>query len=404
MPKGVLTRTRPFPVQERWKRFAPGVRHGGILRTVFALMFLAVVLGFGACAARTCMRVPVAKLAAQFPAKQKFVEFNGLATRLAGRRMCNRIVKVAGGLLVRGSAARPVERQRDAAVRFARWLEGRGTRYVYCQLPMKIDLETKLCPPGISHTVYASVDEFLAGLVTNGVEVLDLRAALAATPDDVMRNFYRTDHHWNNDAAFTAFKILSARLGAPVDEARWRRSVVPQSLLGSLGRRTGRRFAGRLDDMVLYHPDFETDMSLEIPERKLKVTGTFDQTVMRNAGKIKPNGKYRCRAYSCAYVGEIAGLTRHRNPSAPVKKKILIIGDSFARPLEGLLSTVVSELDVLDPRRYRGPGTVAEYVAGQSPDEVYQILNPLGLFAESMVGPKTGKPAFFEYGLGEGNR
>ena len=73
MPKGVLTRTRPFPVQERWKRFAPGVRHGGILRTVFALMFLAVVLGFGAWAARTCMRVPVAKLAAQFPAKQKFV-------------------------------------------------------------------------------------------------------------------------------------------------------------------------------------------------------------------------------------------------------------------------------------------------------------------------------------------
>ena len=386
------------------RRGKPPVRRGGRLRTAFALLFLATVFGLGAWAVRKCMRVPVAKLAAQFPAKQKIVEINGLAARLAGRRMCNGVVKVAGGLLIRGSVARPVERQRDAAVRFARWLEGRGTRYVYCQLPTKMDLGKKLCPPCISHTVYASVDEFLAGLATNGVEVLDLRAEFAATPDDIVRNFYRTDHHWNNDAVFAAFKIFAARLGAPVDESRWRRSVVPQALLGSLGRRTGRRFAGRLDDVVLYRPDFKTSMSLEMPEQKLKVSGTFEQTVMRNAGKIKPNGKYRARAYSYAYVGEITGLTRHRNPSAPVKKRILVIGDSFVRPLEGLLSTVVSELDVLDPRRYRGPGTVAEYVARASPDEVYQILNPLGLFSESLVGPKTGKPAFFEYGLEEGNR
>ena len=313
--------------------------------------------------------------------------------------MCNGVVRTDGGMMVTGSSARPVDRQLSATVRFARWLKGRGIRYSYCQLPFKMDLEGKMCPPSLSHTIYSSADRFLSGLASAGVETLDLRAELAGTPEDVRRNFYRTDHHWNNDAVFTAFKAVSARLGAEVDGARWRRTVVPEALFGSLGRRTGRRFAGRLDDVVLYKPKFKTGMTLAIPERKLKVSGTFSKTVMRNAGKIKTGGKRRNRAYSDAYVGEIAGLTIHRNPSAAVKKKILVIGDSFVRPLEGLLSTTVSEIDVLDLRRFRGRGTVAEYVKRTSPDEVWQIMNPRSLFSDYLTGSKSGKFAFFEYGL-----
>ena len=396
--KDAVAGMAPAAFREQMKRMTAGFTFRKLARTGFAVAFIVFVAGFGTLAARKCLRIPVAKLAARFPAKQKFVEVNGLATRLAGRRMCHGVVAMDGRMLVSGSSARPVSRQLAAVTQFDRWLKGRGIRYVYCQLPFKMDMGGELCPPIFSHTVYASVDEFLCGLASAGVETLDLRAEFAATSAAVMRNFYRTDHHWNNDAVFSAFKILSAHLGARVDESHWRRKVVPHALFGSLGRRTGRKFAGQLDDVALYCPDFETKMTLEIPERNLKVSGTFEQTIMRNASKIKTNGKSCARAYSYAYVGEIAGLTLHRNPSAPIKKKILIVGDSFVRPLEGLLSTQVSQIDVLDPRRYRGHGTVAEYVTHTSPDEVYQIMNPRALYSDYLVGDKSGSYAFFEYG------
>ena len=46
-------------------------------------------------------------------------------------------------------------------------------------------------------------------------------------------------------------------------------------------------------------------------------------------------------AYSALYVGGIYPQTIHENPRAPLRVRVLLIGDSFARPVEAFLSVAV---------------------------------------------------------------
>ena len=365
------------------------------MRTVFAAAFLAFIALFALLLAPKLDARNVRDAAAAFPAKRAFVELNGACCRLAGRRLCNGVAKAGDGLLVSGACA-TVNGQDRAVVGFANWLKESGVEYVYVQTPGKMDLELELLPPCMEYTAYHAADGLLEALSGAGVETIDLRRELAADANRVGRCFYRTDHHWNNDAVFLAFKRIAARLGCEVDDGDWARSVVEDCFLGSKGRRTGRSFCG-LDDMILYRPKFKTRMSLDIPSANVHVSGSFLETNMRNASKIR-RGKANVRAYSQAYVGEIAPVALHRNEAAPVRRRVLVIGDSFVRPLEAFLSTAVTDLCVVDPRRYR-KGTIADCVRSFQPDIVLQVQNPAALGTDRMDGKLSGNAVFFAYGL-----
>ena len=370
------------------------------LRTFFAAAFLAFVAFFALLLAPRLTLRNIRRPAAVFPAKKGFVELNGAFCRTVGRRLCNGVAKTDGGLLVKKSAPRLLG-QDASVVRFANWLRAKGIEYAYVQLPAKMDLGTEMCPPCMVHSAYRTIDALLREMAQGGVETMDLRPDLAANPDLVRRFFYRTDHHWNNDAVFHSFVRIAARLGHSVKEDDWTRTVVPRCFLGSEGRRTGRLFSG-LDDMILYCPKFKTQMSLDIPSAHVHVAGNFLRTNMRNASRIRP-GEVNERAYSQAYVGEVAPIARHRNPRAPVRRKVLVIGDSFVRPLEAFLSTVVTDLCVVDPRRYR-KGTIADCVRSFKPDIVLQMQNPSALTSDYMVGKPSGRPVFFTYGIPASDR
>lgn len=365
------------------------------MRTAFAAAFLVFIAVFA------CLLVPkltvrnVRHSASVFPLKKLFVELNGACCRMGGRRLCNGAVKVGNGMLVRPNDIR-LNGQAAAAVAFAGWLRKRGIEYVYVQLPCKMDLGGKMCPACFTHTSYQAADGLLAELSNGGVEMIDLRPELASDSERVRRFFYRTDHHWNNDAVFFAFRRVASRLGYEVNDADWTRSTVADCFLGSTGRRTGRWFCGK-DDMILYYPKFKTQMSLDIPSAHLHVVGSFQQTNMRNASKIHP-GEVNERAYSEAYVGEIAPIAFHRNETAPVRRRVLVIGDSFVRPLEAFLSTAVTDLCVVDPRRYR-KGTIADCVRSFKPDIVLQMQNPSTLTNDYHGGKPSGRSAFFTYGI-----
>ena len=368
------------------------------LRTIFAALFLAFIAVFALLLAPKLDVQNIRESAAVFPVKKRFVELNGACCRLVGRRLCNGVVKTDDGLLVKPSAPRLLG-QDVAASRFADWLRAQGIEYVYVQFPSKMDLRSELRQPCMVHSAYRTVDVLLNGMAQGGVETLDLREDLAADPDLVRRFFYRTDHPWNNDAVFRSFTRIAARLGHEVKESDWTRTVVPKCFLGSEGRRTGRLFSG-LDDMILYRPGFATEMSLDIPSAHVHLVGDFERTNMRNASKLRP-GKADTRAYSEAYVGEIAPTVRHRNDSAPVRRRVLVIGDSFVRPLEAFLSTVVTDICVVDPRRYREM-TIADCVRSIKPDIVLQMQNPSVLSArgeDDEDGESSGLPVFFSYGI-----
>ena len=388
------------------------VRAYAILRSAFTggvLFFVAVL---------AALLVPHLKMkglrkasacASVFPARSAFVELNGAYSRILGRHLCNGTYRTDNGLMLTGLNRRSVTSQANAAIRFAQWLKRQGARFLYVQAPAKADRGGMLHPSVLTHAGNTMADDFLSRLKLADVESLDLREQLALTPEGVLRQFYRTDHHWNNDAVFTAFGVIAQKLAemtradrSAVEEkiaaSSWEREVWPDCFWGSRGRRTGRLFSG-VDDLIVYTPRFPTQMSLDVPSKKIHRSGSFRKTNMWRAKDIRGTGRLEKDAYSFLYVGGLYPLVRHRNAKAPIQTKVMIIGDSFARPLEAFLSTVVSDLVVVDPRRFPKGDTVAQYVRQLHPDIVLQLTNTGGFFSDFIGRKKCGRPVMFDYGL-----
>lgn len=359
-------------------------------------------------------------VASEFPERLAFVTLNGLFVRSLGQHLCNGVVKTRphgmllspndGGVKLRGAVRRMKE--------FSDFCEKNGAAFLYVQLPRKLDAENRMIPPGVAERSNANARKMIRFLKRSGVPHLDLRADFAATPDDVKRNFYMTDHHWRNDAAFAAAGRLVpeivSRCKVPEEEARkaseslspgsWTREVYPSCFLGSLGRRTGSLFSG-LDDLTVYRPRFGTSMSIGIPSKRIFVKGTFEETNMHRADEALSGAEsFTTDAYSALYVGGIYPQTIHENPQAPIRKRVLLIGDSFARPVEAFLSVAVAYLEAVDLRRTGRAFNLADHVRRTKPDIVIQMLNPISLRVDTLRGPKTGRAVMFDYGLAGGKR
>ena len=381
-------------------------------KTIFSGAFLLTLAAFAPLLAWKALRTHQARrLAEQFPLKRLFVELNGAAHRVAGRRWCNETYRSLAGTLLSELKGRGGTSEIEAQIAaFERWLKARGVKYVYVQTPAKIDRAGSMLPAGFAHRGNVRTDALLASLVKSGVRVIDLRTELTASPQDVVRNFYVGDHHWNNDAVFRVFRFVAPEIARVcgddpavvepfVSETAWKRVVWPQCFMGTKTRRTGRIFGG-LDDLVVYTPCFATDMSIDIPGKGVRLSGDFKRTIMRHAGKIHEGGTdgFGRDAYSLLYIGGTYGVVKHANPGAPLKRRVLLVGDSFARPLEAFLSTVVTDLIVLDQRRFAPGETVAGFVESFKPDLVLQLNNPSALGADTLSGPKKHRSVLFEYG------
>ena len=388
------------------------------MRTIFAIAFLAAIVGFAISLSLRLGDLQGRALSDKFPLKEQFVELNGGASRLAGRRFVNTVYRTGRGMLLSEQPRSPkgmasaASRLADRVDEFKHWLEKRDVAYIYLQAPAKIDMKGLMLPSELRHDGNLMADKFLAELAKRGVRALDLRETLTATEDDVMRYFYLTDHHWNNDAVFKAFVEIAPELAAlagadPAAVKRvaspraWKRKVWENCFMGTKSRRTGRLFGG-LDDLAVYTPKFKTKMKIEIPSRKLKRAGSFRETVMWDSDKILAmrGDEFRADAYSHLYVGGLFGVVRFENRKAPVGKRLLVVGDSFSRPLQGFLSTVFSEILALDQRRFKPGETVAGFVEEFKPAVVLQLDNPgaLGLGGDASGGPGFKSSAVFDYG------
>lgn len=380
-------------------------------RTIFAVAFLAVIAVFGPPLAKKALHTPVRVLAEKFPLKRWFVELNGGAHRAIGRRFCNAVYRAPGGMLLsEQKRAGCCEPHAAAMAEFSKWLAGKNTAFFYVQAPAKIDMEGTMLPAPLVNRENARADGLMSRLAEKGVRAIDLRALLTAAPKDVERFFYHTDHHWNNDAVFKVFGVLAPEIARAVgddpvavasyvDASSWKRTVWPQCFTGTKVRRTGLLFGGT-DDLIVYVPRFKTEMTMDILSNKMRLSGDFRKTVMWHSNKIRKGGSdgFGKDAYSLLYIGGTYGVVKHENPGAPLKRRVLIIGDSYARPLEAFLSTVITDIMVLDQRRFASDETVAGFVGAFKPDLVLQLNNPSAFDADTLSGPKKHRPILFTYG------
>lgn len=374
------------------------------LRGVFAVAFLLIIIVFGGRLAYSAITHRDEPLADRFPAKGRIVAFNGLCWRLAGRHQCNNRVRMDNGKLNYAyfKVDEDLSWKLQKEVALARNLKKRGIHFIHVQAPMAMDAEKRLLPPGHYCDGNEKATEFVTSLTSNGVETVNLVPRFTSTPDDVTRFFLRTDHHWNYDAAFLAAKIVTDRLltqlderlpgpSHPLDPSKWWRKELPQWRLGTHGRRTGAFFSG-FDDLQYYLPKKDTKTfarTLYLKNGQTKVRKGGFQAAMLNRGAVSVPD----HASEASFVlhSRVDHLAKFRNPAAPVKRRVLILGDSFARPIPAYLSTVFQEIDMIDPRhfkscwRYRHM-SIAGYVQHTHPDIVVMMCNPSSFYADTGDG------------------
>ena len=323
------------------------------------------------------------------PLSSFFVRLNGGASRVAGRRICNKRMRYGNGMLGRpypperaGKDMKACPEYRDMAG-LAHDLERLGVPFLFALAPCKIDDKMELFPEGwVGGNPNAAARDFLACMAEAGVDTLDFTRRFAITPEAVTESFYRTDHHWNIRSAFAAAasiaEELSVRLGgrggAESPDARmgnWEWRTVPGGFLGSHGRRTGVLFSG-LDDFEYAVPTFATEMERIQPSAGIRLAGDFSRVEIA-AKSLKPAA---VQSRYLVYCGSDVGYQIHRNSMSTMPHRIVVVKDSFGKPVVSFLAAVFREVVEVDCRYLPKDETVLSIVTRHRPDAVVRVANP----------------------------
>lgn len=250
-------------------------------------------------------------------------------------------------------------------------LDERDISLLYIQAPSKLDPENTRLPYGVTDPSNDCADRLLAALEEHGVDAMDLRQTLKNAGGTWEDWFYRTDHHWTTEAAFTCFQDIAQhleryqqtvkvgqgtrrqRIDIPkryTDPDSFQREVLPGYFLGSQGKRVGSLYAGT-DDFTLWTPGFPTLLHYAV-SAELDRFGGLEDTLLFSQ-RVEARDLFGANPYTYYSGGDypIARITNYYNPQGP---RVLLIRDSFACPVTPFLALCSSQLTTIDPRSYTG--------------------------------------------------
>lgn len=282
----------------------------------------------------------------QFPQRDTFRTLKALSVRYLFGQRDNNGIYVAGGYAAKLDATLHPDSVAHAAERF---------RYLY---------DTYLKDSGAN--VYLSVipdkNYFLAA--PNGYPAMDLAALVAQvraqtdfaryidlTDTLSLASYYRTDHHWRQEALVPTAQALGAAMGVPVREAFDTVTLdtpffgvyCGQSALPLQPDTLRYLTSPALADCRVY--DYESGQTLPV------------YTLDRAAGSDP---------YEIFLAGPRA-LLRIENPNAGVQRRLIVFRDSFAASLIPLLAESYSEITLIDIR-YISPAALGKFVPFDAQD------------------------------------
>lgn len=312
--------------------------------------------------------------------KYFFVNANGLCHKILGQRTIKDVVKTDAGKLVVPVEEVQVWQQAEKTKELYAWLREEGIPFAYIQVPYEICKYDSQLPVGISDYSNTNADCFLQLLAQNNVPYYDLREDMHSANMEHYDSFFLTDHHWTIETAFWAFgqivHYVETILEVEVPQEytamdsfyleRW-----DEPVLGSNGRKTGVAYAG-LDSISLIYPKDDMQMSFSAPEEGVFREGSFQEAYMVYE-RLQGDNLYEMAQYD-VYIGKDYPTTMQRYELAPCDKKILLIKDSYTRPVQAFLGTVFTQVNTIDMRYYEGD--VQEYIQELQPDIVLLCYNP----------------------------
>lgn len=252
-----------------------------------------------------------------------------------------------------------------SVVSFHKFLQSQNIPLTYIQAPGKISKYGEQDAWLRNHYDFsnANADQLLSGLQQNGIDTIDLREYFHETvPENQYHQlFFRTDHHWLPQTALSAASFIANQLNrkygleinsSNLDASHYSVEWLPNFFLGSIGKKVTLSRA-KPDDFPILHPDFPTNIHLEIPDKGIKKEGPFeisyDETEINCVDYYNknPHGSYGygTRPFFATNNLQLAGFSN---------QKILIIRDSFGDTMVPLLSLGCKNITAVDLRHFDG--------------------------------------------------
>lgn len=279
------------------------------------------------------------------------------------------IVKLSNGYYAECFDYCPSQEAYDNILDFSSWLSDIDIPYITLITPYKSDDSIAVFPEFIPHGYSETFNDYVNFLESNNLYYIDAKQILLSENDDLYYWFYKTDHHWNANAAFVSARETANILYSDfslstnieiLNKENFNLTIYENSFIGSYGKKVGGDVAK--EDMEIFYPTFATDFHIEIPNLSFNKTGTFEDILIDQTQLSDINSSYSAFLYSDKPLIQI------ENDNCDNGTRILVIKLSFANPYCAYLANTVQYLDMIDPRSF--DGSIRTYIKQTNPDAV----------------------------------
>ena len=312
-----------------------------------------------------------------FANKMDIVDVNGAFKKVCGQKIANGTILGSNNQLYDEDAINEkidIAKEKESleyTSLLMDYAESKGIFTLYVQHPNKYNVTNKELPYGLATTRTSIDDMYVHDLKDQGKNVIDLRESKYN-----VSNFYKTDHHWTVESAFNANLFIKGYISKSQSTYEiennkqtedYKKVTKQNSLLGSYGIRVGQYFAGK-DDYSVMIPKFETEYIYEAYDTNHKKVaekeGSYEDVFIEDSYFNNPDYLNKYNTYILDGTVEARAINKKSNNDT----KVLLIGDSFSRPLFTFLSDGVAEIRFLDAQEGRYNDSFKSYIDEYNPD------------------------------------
>ena len=295
----------------------------------------------------------------QFPLRALFAKTKVISETALLRHEADGVLLGSGGYLIDrieygGEEYETIRQNASAISVLCEKLEEKEIPAVFAVAPRAIDVLSAHLPPAYPAERARSAWEVLDG---TGKEYVSFTEEIEKVGNDG-QVWFKTDHHWNAEGAFCAYRVLAetgALPGLSLERSDITFEAASEDFLGTTYSKA-KILTGGADTLLLPHFEGEESFVTEI-EGKESMSGFYDRSYLEAKDK-----------YSTFIGGNNPVVRITKLPEdGKTREKLLVIKDSFAHSLAPYLAADY-DLILVDPRYY--PGSAAQLAEAEGADRV----------------------------------
>ncbi|MBR3063064.1 MAG: hypothetical protein IKG65_11785 [Exiguobacterium sp.] len=306
--------------------------------------------------------------------RDRWMTVNGMVQKnVLRQRMNNGIFALSSGMLLEPSGSvNDFAGFKQPFTSFSNEMKEADIPVYFASAPSKSAFAKKqgLTPEYIRSNEDVSRENLNSVMEKSGLNVIDLYEGLSSeTMEDI---YFYNDHHWNIHGAYNGYEQIVQTLQETypeleiVNKDQFESTTLEAPYHGSYARKVSLPYVVKNDYLEYWEPKngFSTEVCVEQTECGREV---LDRQVLKEKGQFADS-------YMAFMGGNYSELTiKQKNPKNDTH--LLVLKDSYANPLLGLLGESVGKLSVLDVRYTEGKIDVAEYAKENGVDGVLFIHN-----------------------------